>query len=176
MRRCWGLAIVVFGHETEAKKQHIEPIETTLVIEDVAFQGEGLARHDGDLVFVPYTIPGETVKATISRRTGRYYEADVDEVLTPSPHRVSPECPYVGDCTGCQWQHIDYGHQLEIKSRLVKEQLVRTGGFEDPPMGPVVGCDDPWHYRNTRGSPSAPAASSGSSTRRRDGSCASIVA
>jgi 23S rRNA (uracil1939-C5)-methyltransferase len=130
------------------KQQQIEPIETTLVIEDVAFKGEGLARNDGDLVFVPYTIPGETVKATISRKTGSYYEADVDEVLTPSPHRVSPECPYVGDCTGCQWQHIDYAHQLEIKSRLVKEQLVRTGGFGNPPMGPVVGCDDPWHYRN----------------------------
>ncbi len=128
--------------------EQIEPIETTLSIDDVAFKGEGLARHDGDLVFVPYTIPGETVKATISRKMGRYYEADVDEVLTPSPHRVTPECPYVGNCTGCQWQHIDYQHQLEIKSRLVKEQLVRTGGFENPPMGPVVGCDDPWHYRN----------------------------
>ncbi len=130
------------------KHQEIEPIEVTLTIEEMAFMGEGLARRDGDAVFVPGTIPGEEVAATIWRKRRSLLEADLKEVIVPSPHRIAPPCPYFGPCTGCQWQHIDYPYQLAIKTRLVADQMRRVGGFDDPPLAPTIGCDDPWGYRN----------------------------
>lgn len=130
------------------KIRRVDPEEFQATIEGLAFKGEGLVRRDDEPVFVPGTIPGEQVVAEINRRGRRYVEADLKEVVTSSPHRVEPPCPYVGHCTGCQWQHIDYGHQLEIKRGLVTDQLRRIGGFEEPPVAPTVGCDQPWSYRN----------------------------
>lgn len=129
-----------------AKQQ--EPERFIATIEDIATMGEGLARKDGEPVFVPYTIPGEVVEAEINRGGRRYAEADLVAVLKASPHRVEPPCPYYGECTGCQWQHIDYAHQLELKRRIVVDHLRRIGGFEKPPVAPTAGCADPWHYRN----------------------------
>lgn len=134
-----------------AKKrwQRIEPpIETTLEIEEFAFMGEGIAHHDGELVFVPYTIPGEKARVTIRRRKGPYLEADLLEVVDPSPHRVTPKCRYYIECTGCQWQHVAYPHQLETKGKLVADQLKRIGGFDNPPLAPTLACEPPWGYRN----------------------------
>ncbi len=128
--------------------QHLEPFEIAATIEDMAFMGEGFVRRDGEPVFIPYTIPGEAVTAAVWRRSRHYLEADLKKVEQPSPHRVAPPCPYVGQCTGCQWQHIAYPHQLELKTRMVADQLRRVGGFERPPVAPAIGCDDPWHYRN----------------------------
>ena len=130
------------------KYQYIEPMDVTLTIEDVSFMGDGVAHHDGEMVFVPDTIPGETVEATIWRKSRRYLEAELKRVVEPSPHRVEPACRYVGACTGCQWQHIAYSHQLDIKTRLVREQLRRVGGFSDVPVEAAIGCDHPWAYRN----------------------------
>ena len=130
------------------KFQAIEPRTETLDIEGPSFMGEGLARSDGDPVFVPYAIPGERVEATIFRKSRRYLEARLDKVIEPSPHRVEAECRYYGECTGCQWQHVAYEHQLDMKTRLVREQLERTGGFVSPPVAPAIGSDDPWAYRN----------------------------
>ena len=126
----------------------VEPEEFTATIEEVAFMGEGLAQKDGEPVFIAQTIAGEEVVAETRRRGRRYLEAEVKQVLRPSEHRVTPPCPYFGECSGCQWQHIDYDHQLEIKRKLVTDQLRRVGEFENPPVAPTVGCQDPWGYRN----------------------------
>ncbi len=125
-----------------------EPEELRTVIEDVAFMGEGLAHENGQAVFIPHTIPGEEVLAEVNRQGPRHLEADLKQVLSPSPHRVDPPCPYYGECTGCQWQHMDYGYQLSLKRKLVEDQLRRVGGFDQAPIAPVLGCDDPWSYRN----------------------------
>ena len=80
--------------------------------------GDTVAELDGEPVNVFGGIPGERVVARIvrfRRRRKRVVSAIVTEVLEPSPHRVSPPCPFFGPCTGCQWQHIDYGHQLRLK-------------------------------------------------------------
>lgn len=128
--------------------RRVEPEEFTAVIEDIAALGEGLARKDGEPVFVQYAIPGEKVIARTTRRGRRYLEADIVQVLEPSPHRVKAPCPYYGQCTGCQWQHIEYSHQLELKRRMVADALERIGQFVKPPVPPALGCADPWHYRN----------------------------
>lgn len=130
------------------KYQALEPRHLTLDIEEPSFLGEGIA-HDGDApVFVPYTIPGEQVEATIWRKSRRFLEAHLDKVVKESPHRIKPKCPYYGACTGCQWQHISYEHQLTMKTQLVREQLERVGEFDQPTVQPTIGCDDPWGYRN----------------------------
>ncbi|MBM4406141.1 MAG: 23S rRNA (uracil(1939)-C(5))-methyltransferase RlmD [Chloroflexi bacterium] len=130
------------------RRKPLDPVDVQLTIEEMAFMGEGLARHGDDLVYVANTIQGEEVIATLRWKSRRYLEAEVKEILKPSPHRVTPPCRYYGECTGCQWQHIAYPHQLELKAKLVADQLRRVGGFTEAIVRPTIGCEEPWAYRN----------------------------
>ncbi len=119
-----------------------------LNIVDVAFGGKGVARSDAGVVFVPFTIDGEEVTVEIRKSKKRFAEADLVSVEKASPHRVEPGCPYFGTCGGCSYQHIDYAHQLALKSRQVGQTLRRVGGLRDVPMKPAVGSPKPYGYRN----------------------------
>jgi 23S rRNA (uracil1939-C5)-methyltransferase len=119
-----------------------------LQITDIAFGGKGVGRIDGKAVFVPYVIDGETVSARIEREHKKFIEAELETVEVASPHRVQPRCPYFGRCGGCVYQHIDYQHQLAIKSRQVEQTLARIGGISDAPMRPIIPSPLPYEYRN----------------------------
>jgi 23S rRNA (uracil1939-C5)-methyltransferase len=119
-----------------------------LKIEDVAFGGKGVARESGKAIFIPYTIDGETVQAEVFREKKKFGEAELVEVVSPSPERVTPECPYFGKCGGCAYQHISYPHQLALKWRQVRDILERIGKFTDIPMRPIVPSPAPYGYRN----------------------------
>lgn len=119
-----------------------------LKIEDVAFGGSGVARSGGKVVFVPFTIGGEEVSARIVKQKKKFQEAELLSVITPSPHRVEPVCPYFGKCGGCSYQQIEYSHQLEIKARQVEQTLKRVGRLKDVPMRPVVASPNEFGYRN----------------------------
>jgi tRNA/tmRNA/rRNA uracil-C5-methylase (TrmA/RlmC/RlmD family) len=119
-----------------------------LTIHDVAFGGKGVARDGGKAVFVPLTIDGERVSARISREKKQFAEAELNEVLEPSPHRVVPECPYFGRCGGCSYQHISYAHQLELKARQVDQAMRRIARLTDPPMRAIVPSPLSYAYRN----------------------------
>jgi len=119
-----------------------------LDIQDVAFGGKGVARIDGKAVFVPYVIDGESVRASIAREHKKFLEAELETVVTASPHRVEPRCPYFGRCGGCVYQHIEYEHQLALKWRQVKETLRRVGGLKEPPMRPFIPSPIEYGYRN----------------------------
>ena len=119
-----------------------------LQIVDVAFGGNGVARDNGKAIFIPYTIDGERVSAHVVREKKNFAEAELGEVLEPSPHRVTPECPYFGRCGGCAYQHISYEHQLEIKTRQVEQTLRRIAHFDVVPMRPIVPSPNPYAYRN----------------------------
>jgi 23S rRNA (uracil1939-C5)-methyltransferase len=124
------------------------PEEVEVTLSDVAFQGGAVAQDNGRTLFLDYGLPGERVIAELDRERAGVFIGRVTEVLDPAVERVEPKCAYFGECGGCQWQHIDYSAQLEMKRRIVVEQLRRVGGFDDPPVSPTVGAEDPWGYRN----------------------------
>ena len=119
-------------------------------LEGIAHGGEAFGRYEGKIVFVAYAIPGERVRAEVVREKKNWARASLLEVITPSPYRVEPRCPHFGQgkCGGCQWQHIAYQKQVELKREIVEEQLRRIGHLENPLVRPVAQVGGPWHYRN----------------------------
>ena len=120
----------------------------TLEIHDVAFGGKGVARHEGKVYFVPFTIPGEKVTVRVTKQKKNFAEADLIAVEVASPDRVEPPCPYFTNCGGCSYQHIAYPRQLAIKAAQVEQTLRRVGKLAEVPMRPPVGAPQPYGYRN----------------------------
>ncbi|MBG0789469.1 MAG: 23S rRNA (uracil(1939)-C(5))-methyltransferase RlmD [Desulfovibrionaceae bacterium] len=116
-------------------------------IESLAFGGRGIARVDGMAVFVSGGLPGDTVRARVVRVKKRFAEAEAEEVLTPSSHRVEPACPHFGVCGGCAVQDLAYPEQLRQKADQVRSALKRIGGVEVV-MDEPVGSPSIWRYRN----------------------------
>ncbi len=125
--------------------------EIELEVSTLTNLGLGLGRvplGDGNwVVMVPFTLPGETVKARVYRNHANYSEADLVAVLKPSPDRVDPRCPLFGRCGGCQYQHLAYPAQLEWKRRQVAELLRHMAGLEFP-VEPVIGSPREFGYRS----------------------------
>ena len=119
-----------------------------LDVHDVAFGGAGVGRLEGKVVFVPLTIDGERVQAKLIERRSGYDRAQLTKVLLPSTHRVGPVCPYFGTCGGCDYQHIAYDHQLELKRRQVIQLLERIGRITDAQVSPTSPCASPYAFRN----------------------------
>jgi len=117
-------------------------------LDDMAHGGDAVGRYEGKVIFVPYGIPGESVRVEILRDRGRFAHGRLVEVLEPSPQRVEPPCPYFGECGGCQWQHIGYDAQLQYKQAIVETQLERIAGIPTPTVLPPLGMTEPWSYRN----------------------------
>ena len=119
-----------------------------LELEGMGRLGEALASHDGDRVFVFGGIPGEQVAAEVISERRNRIAARVVEAMTPSPQRVTPPCPYFGDCTGCQWQHIGYDEQLRLKRAIVEEALAPLRPVSQVSVEPVLPAPQPYGYRN----------------------------
>lgn len=111
-----------------------------LTLDAIAHGGEALGRHAGKIIFVPYAIPGERVRVEIVEDKERWARARLLAVLTPSSDRITPPCPYFGPnaCGGCQWQHIAYERQAELKREIVADQLRRLGRISDPPVADTI--------------------------------------
>ena len=120
--------------KTSRPSQTDDPPETArLTLEGMGPLGDTLAHFQGETVNVFGGIPGEEVLARIvryRRRRRSYVSAVVTEVFAASPHRVEAPCGYFGACTGCQWQHIDYPHQLRLKREAVEQELRRHPALE----------------------------------------------
>jgi 23S rRNA (uracil1939-C5)-methyltransferase len=124
--------------------------EYTLELTDMTFGGDALGRlPDGRAVFIPFGLPGETVKVRLTSEKPTFARGEIVEVITPSPQRIAPLCPHFGVCGGCSYQHLAYPDQLLLKQKIVADQLRRLGGLVDFPVDPVVASPSPWNYRNT---------------------------
>ncbi|MEO6098320.1 MAG: class I SAM-dependent RNA methyltransferase [Fibrobacteria bacterium] len=120
--------------------------ELEITIEKLVPGGEGMARHDGKVIFVPMVLPGETVRVRLTESKQDFARGIAVEILAPSPDRALPGCSVFGRCGGCDWQHISYEAQLRFKVAIVKDALKRTGGLEFP--GLAIEAGKPWRYRN----------------------------
>ncbi len=119
-----------------------------LDIHDIAFGGAGVGRVDGKIVFVPLTIDGERVEAELIEHRSGFDRAQLRKIVLRSVHRTEPLCPFFGRCGGCDYQHIAYDHQLELKRRQVKKLLERIGRMTDVKVSPTLPCDSPYAFRN----------------------------
>src|SRR6185436_10253305 len=115
---------------------------------DIAFGGEGVARLDDFVVFVPFVLVGEEVEAEIIEVKKTFARARLVRVVQSSPERVEPRCRYFGDCGGCQYQHIAYAAQLRIKHKQIADLFERVGKFPREVVAPLVPCPQPYGYRN----------------------------
>ena len=101
-----------------------------LVIGPIAHGGHFVARHNGQVIFVRHGITNELVKIKITAVSSKIAHADVIEVLTAAPSRVSAPCQYAGKCGGCDFQHIDLLTQRKLKAEIIKEQFMRIGKID----------------------------------------------
>lgn len=121
----------------------MKPLEGTIT--DLAFGGKGILRtSEGKVVFIPFTIPGERIRFTITKDKKHYAEGDLTEVLEPSPERVTPRCPYFTRCGGCQLQHIEYPAQVKYKKAAIEQALRTVYPDAEINMNP---SRSPWEYR-----------------------------
>jgi 23S rRNA (uracil1939-C5)-methyltransferase len=119
-----------------------------LVIEKMAYGGQGIARLNGLVLFVRAAIPGDRVVAQVIKKKRDYAMARMTELLDPSPDRVRAPCPYSGFCGGCQWQDVTYERQLDYKKDHIKEAMARIGTLADVPVHDVIPSEKQFAYRN----------------------------
>jgi tRNA/tmRNA/rRNA uracil-C5-methylase (TrmA/RlmC/RlmD family) len=122
--------------------------KVNLKISDIAFGGEGVARLEEFVVFVPFVIVGESVEGEIIEVKKNFARAKLLRVVEASPERVEPPCPYFGACGGCQYQHISYAEQLRVKHKQIADLFERVGKISPDKVTPVVPCPRPYGYRN----------------------------
>jgi 23S rRNA (uracil1939-C5)-methyltransferase len=123
------------------------PTEEDLTIEKLVYGGDGLSRLENKVVFTPYVLPGEMVRARVDRIKNDLSRGRLLEVLEPSRNRVAPRCPYFQRCGGCHYQHADYAFQVEQKRAILREALLRVGKIEFAGEIEAI-TGEPWAYRN----------------------------
>ena len=126
--------------------------EFELEIDDIGTEGEGIAHIDGYALFIKDAIPGDVVRTKVIKAKKNYGYGRLIEIVKPSKDRVQPVCPVARQCGGCQIQHLSYEAQLAYKENKIKNCLVRLGKFPkeqiDEIMEPIMGMEEPYHYRN----------------------------
>ncbi|HXG01574.1 MAG TPA: 23S rRNA (uracil(1939)-C(5))-methyltransferase RlmD, partial [Bacteroidota bacterium] len=122
--------------------------ELTLTLDTFAFEGKALARLNGLVVFVQGAVPGDEARVRLTKVKKQFLEAEVVEVLKPSPLRVAPRCKHFGVCGGCRWQHVDYQAQLDFKRQHVIDALEHIGGFKNIQVNPTLASEHVYFYRN----------------------------
>src|SRR4051794_5128034 len=122
--------------------------ELELRIDTLATGGRGVGRHEGLVVFVGGALPGDRVRARITKVKRRHAEGVAVERLELGPDRVDAPCPPFGPCGGCRWQDLAYERQLEHKASQVDDALRRIGHLEGYTLEPIVGASAQYHYRN----------------------------
>jgi 23S rRNA (uracil1939-C5)-methyltransferase len=126
-----------------------------ITLSTLTYGGEAMGRLPDPLtgtgglaVFVPFGLPGETVRVRVVFQRKNFARAELLEVLKPSPERIAPRCRHFGVCGGCHYQNLPYPAQLRAKEAILRDQLARIGKIQDPPVLPIVASPVEWNYRN----------------------------
>ncbi|MGE5433830.1 MAG: 23S rRNA (uracil(1939)-C(5))-methyltransferase RlmD [Candidatus Doudnabacteria bacterium] len=122
--------------------------ELELHIDSLAYGGNGVARLNGFVVFVRRGLPGDTVRARVTKVKRSHAEAIAVEVVEPGAQRVDAPCAHYPACGGCRFQDLAYDAQLEAKQEQVREALRRIGGIAEPPVEQIVPAESQFFYRN----------------------------
>ena len=122
--------------------------EVELRVDSLAYGGNGVARLNGFVVFVRRGLPGDRVRARVTKVKRGFAEALATEVLEPSPQRVDAPCAHYPACGGCRFQDLAYASQVTAKEDQVRDAFVRIGGVAEPPLEPILAAESPFHYRN----------------------------
>ncbi|NLY50441.1 MAG: 23S rRNA (uracil(1939)-C(5))-methyltransferase RlmD, partial [Firmicutes bacterium] len=120
----------------------------TLVVTDLASNGEGVGRYQGFTIFVPGTLPGEEVRARVISLQKSYARALATDVVRPAANRAAAICSAYPACGGCQLQHLAYSDQLRFKQQVVERALHHIGKLDGVEVLPTLGMEKPWAYRN----------------------------
>lgn len=131
-----------------ARKKKEKTILHNVLIEEVAAEGNAIARVDGKVLFVPQAVPGDVADICVTKSKKNYMEGYVADIIHPSPYRQKPFCIHYGICGGCKWQPLPYRMQLEAKEKQVYDQLVRIGRLDVPEIEPIIGSEKQRYYRN----------------------------
>jgi 23S rRNA (uracil1939-C5)-methyltransferase len=135
------------GSTTEERPRRGEQL--TLDVESLAYGGRGIARRNGYVVFVAGALPGDRVRAEVTKAKRGYAEASTVDLVRESPDRVPPRCDHGGEpCPGAPWQSLPYEEQLRHKHSQVEDALVRLGGLEGFDLEPIESAAEQWRYRN----------------------------
>ena len=100
------------------------------------------------MVFVREALPQDRIKATLTKFKANFIEAELVEIIHPSPWRIPPRCSHFGVCGGCKWQNLKYTQQVEYKTSQVRESLQHLAGFSEPPVRPALAAESTFFYRN----------------------------
>ena len=125
--------------------------EFEILITDMGSDGEGIGRYEGMTFFIKGAVIGDRVLAGVTKLKKTYGYARLISVIEPSPDRVEAPCPLAKRCGGCQLQQLSYAKQLEYKENKVRNDLIRLGGIDESELTgfkPIIGMDEPVHYRN----------------------------
>jgi 23S rRNA (uracil1939-C5)-methyltransferase len=120
-----------------------------LTLENPAYGGDTIGRlPDGRAVFVPYGLPGETVRVKLVQQKKRYARGELLEILEASPQRIPARCRHFAECGGCHYQQMSYQQQLITKQAILQDQLERIGGLSHPPVAAPLPSPAQYNYRN----------------------------
>ena len=120
----------------------------TTTINALAYGGDAVTHIDNRVVFIPDGVPGDEITVDIIKDKGSFLRGNIRELVTPSPDRVKPFCPYAVECGGCQWQSVSYDAQLRWKRTIVEETIKRIGGFDDLTVDDCLASPDDRGYRS----------------------------
>ena len=124
-------------------------MEHEITLTTFTYGGDALGRlNDGRAVFVPFGLPGERVRVRLTEEKRNFARGELVEVLEASPQRIIARCIHFGVCGGCHYQNLPFDEQLLAKTEILRDQLIRIGRIENPPVQKMVACPNPWNYRN----------------------------
>ena len=128
----------------ELKKNDVIDLDIT----GYTAEGSGVGRYRNIAVFVPMAAQGDKLRVRILKTAKTYAFGKIEQILTPSADRTNPYCAQFAQCGGCVYRHIGYDAELRAKQQRVRDAMERIGGFSALPMNPIVGAEEPDHYRN----------------------------